>query len=106
MLLVGYTAVFGLLVLGVVDLVTWTRTAEPDRLKRARFAGVAAWLFGVGASALLLSTGFSAMAQVSDEQKAALLPGIIQESVGPAALGMFGGMALAALATWLERRKK
>lgn len=105
MLLVGYTAVLGLLVLGAVDLAAWARTAEADRLKRARLAGAAAWLFGVGASALTLATGFSAVSAAPDEQKAVVLGEVVQGAVGPAVLGMVGGMALAALATFLERKK-
>ncbi|MDP2307924.1 MAG: hypothetical protein Q8P18_18000 [Pseudomonadota bacterium] len=105
MLLVGYSAVLGLLVLGVVDLLAWSRAREADRLKRARLAGAAAWLFGVGASALTLATGFSAVTGASPEQEALLVAEVVQDSVGPAALGMIGGMIVAGLATFLERRQ-
>jgi uncharacterized membrane protein len=106
MLLVGYTAVLGLLVLGLVDLVSWARTGEADRLKRARLAGAAAWLFGVGASAMTLATGFSAVSAAAPEQQAVVLAEITQAAVGPAVLGMIGGMVLAGLATFLERKKQ
>lgn len=104
MLLVGYSAVLGLLLLGLVDLYVWSRAHEADRLRRAGLAGAAAWLFGVGASALVLATQFPAVAGAPEDQKAVAMAGIIQGAMGPALLGTVGGMALTAAAAWLARK--
>ena len=104
MLLVGYSAVLGLLLLGLVDLAAWSRTREADRLRRAGLAGAASWLFGVGASALVLATRFSAVAAAPPDQKAMAMAEIIQGAMGPAVLGTIGGMALTGAAAWLARK--
>ncbi len=106
MTLVGYTAVLGLLLLGVSDLTAGATGKDLVRLRRARLAGAAAWLFGMGATALGLGAGFSSITTLPPDQQAVLLPGIIQASVGPGVVGLLGAMALAAAATFVERRQK
>jgi len=106
MTLVGYTAVLGLLLLGAVDLTAGASGKDLARLRRARLAGAAAWLFGMGAAALGLGAGFSRITTLPPDQQAVLLPGVIQDSVGPGVAGLLGAMGLAAVATALERRQK
>lgn len=104
MLLVGYVSVIGLLLLGVMDLLAWATAHHPDRLKRAKLLGGAAWLFGVGGSALALATGFAEVGTATPDQKALVLAALINRSVGPAVLGLVGGMLLVGIAAFLGSR--
>jgi hypothetical protein len=103
--LLAYTIVAALLLLGAADLVAAARTRDADRIKRARLAGAAAWMFGVGGSAMLLASGFSGVAAATPETKAAVMAGVVSGAIGPAVAGTVGGMLVAGLAAMLGERK-